>query len=127
MNKEDIKSGDILVSNEGKIAYVRGFNKTGLKVFIDGQRNNILDEQLHFWNLDNPIKDNRLVCDYTFAVRFNQFLDWIPKDWWMSQPHYYEEFNSMKSYAQNLLRYQIYTATDKSEIDYLKRLKLWPQ
>jgi hypothetical protein len=33
----------------------------------------------------------------------------------------------MQDIADRLLKYQIQTATDENEIDYLKRLKLWPQ
>lgn len=75
--------------------------------------------------MKNPIIDNRFVNDYTFAIRFEQFLDWIPKNWWMSQPHYYEEFKYMQMIAERLLKYQIETATDANEIEYLKRLGLY--
>ncbi len=74
--------------------------------------------------LDSPIKDNRIVSDYTFAVRFKQFLDWIPKEWWMSQPHYYEEFEYMQNVADRLLKYQVETVTNENEIKYLKSLNL---
>ena len=72
----------------------------------------------------NPIKDNRLVSSETFAIRFKQFLEWIPQNWWMSQPHYMEEYEYMMSVAKQLLNYQIQTATDEEEINYLKRLNL---
>lgn len=126
MKKEDIKSGYVLVSihDPDRIAYVRQITKNGISVYINKERDIILNEQLHHWKLANPIIDNRLVSSYTFAVRFKQFLDWIPKEWWMSQPHYYEEYNYMKNVAERLLQYQIYTVTDESEIDYLKRLEL---
>ena len=29
--------------------------------------------------MNNPIKDNRIVNSKTFAVRFKQFLEWIPE------------------------------------------------
>ena len=74
--------------------------------------------------MNNPIKDNRIVNSKTFAVRFKQFLEWIPEKWWMSQPHYYEEYEYMKYVSEELLKYQIETATDEEEIDYLKRLNL---
>ena len=74
--------------------------------------------------MNNPIIDNRIVSSKTFAVRFKQFLEWIPEEWWMSQPHYYEEFHYMKNVADKLLKYQIETVTDENEIDYLKRLEL---
>lgn len=72
--------------------------------------------------MKNPIIDNRFINDYTFAVRFKQFLDWIPKNWWNSQPHYYEEFKYMRTVAEKLLKYQIKTATNASEIKYFKQL-----
>ena len=81
-------------------------------------------EQLNHWSYGNPIVDNRIVDSKTFAVRFKQFLEWIPKDWWMSQPHYFEEYEYMINIANDLLKYQIHTATDEEEINYLKRLNL---
>lgn len=81
-------------------------------------------KQLHHLKFANPIKDNRIVSSETFAIRFKHFLEWIPKEWWMSQPHYYEEYEYLMSIAQCLLDYQIQTAKDKIEIDYLKRLEL---
>lgn len=74
--------------------------------------------------MNNPIIDNRIVNSKTFAVRFKQFLEWIPEDWWKSQPHYYEEYEYMKYIAEQLLKYQIETATNKEEINYLKHLNL---
>ena len=74
--------------------------------------------------MNNPIIDNRIINDRTFAIRFKQFLEWIPEEWWMSQPHYYEEYNYLKCISELLLEYQIKTVTDKEEINYLKRLDL---
>ena len=124
MNKENIKPGDILSTEDGKIAHVRKLTKHGVTVYINHERDIILDEQLHHWKLANPIIDNRLVSSYTFAVRFKQFLDWIPKNWVLSQPHYYEEYEYMKNVADRLIKYQIETVTNENEINYLKRLEL---
>lgn len=124
MNKEKIKVGDILESNEGIIAFVDKILPKKVRVWINRKRDYILDEQLQHWKYANPIKDNRIVSDYTFAVRFKQFLKWIPKEWWMSQPHYYEEFEYMKWVAESLLKYQTQTACDEYEIKYLKGLNL---
>ncbi len=74
--------------------------------------------------MNNPIIDNRIVSSETFAVRFKQFLEWIPENWWKSQPHYYEEYEYMKYVAEQLLEYQIETVTNKEEINYLKSLNL---
>ena len=72
---------------------------------------------------DYPIiKDNRIVSDKTFAVRFCSFLENIPKDWWMSQPYLYEEYNYMKNIAKRLLEYQIETMTE-NEIQYFDNIK----
>ena len=124
MNKEQLKVGDYLQSDSGKFAYVNKILPTKVRVYIDGQKDYILDEQLNHWSYGNPIKDNRVVDSYTFAVRFKQFLDWIPKDFYMSGPHILEEYEYMQIIADNLLKYQIQTATKQEEIDYLKRLKL---
>lgn len=67
--------------------------------------------------MENPIKDNRIVNDKTFALRLLSFAletncaDACSED----------EKESMISYSTRLLQYQIETATDKDELDYLKR------
>jgi hypothetical protein len=127
MNKEQFKVGDIIQSDEGTIACVSKILNGKIRVWINNQKDYILDEQLHHWSYANPIKNNRIVDSYTFAVRFKQFLDWIPREFYMSGPHILEEYEYMRHIADRLLKYQIQTATDENEIDYLKRLKLWPQ
>jgi len=124
MNKEQFKKGDYIQSDSGKLAYVDKILPTKIRIWIDGQKDYILDEQLHHWSYANPIKDNRIIDSKTFAVRFKQFLDWIPKNFYMSGPHILEEYEYMQVVSDQLLKYQIQTATDKSEIDYLKRLNL---
>ena len=79
MNKEQLKIGDYIQSDFGKFAYVDKILPTKVRVWIDRQKDYILDEQLNHWSYANPIVDNRIVDSYTFAVRFKQFLDWIPK------------------------------------------------
>ena len=67
--------------------------------------------------MDNPIKDNRIVKDKTFALRLLRFAletqsgDACGED----------EKESMISYSTSLLKYQIETATDQYELDYLDR------
>ena len=124
MTKEKIEFGDTIISDTGIIAHVNKVLPTKIRVWINNQKDYILDEQLHHWELANPIKNNRLVSGKTFAIRFKQFLEWIPKNWWMSQPHYYEEYEYMMHIANSLLKYQIETSKDEEEIDYLKRLNL---
>jgi hypothetical protein len=124
MNKEQLKIGDYIQSNSGKFAYVDKILPTKIRVWIDGQKDYIFDEQLNHWSYANPIKDNRIVSSKTFAVRFKQFLDWIPKEFYMSGPHILEEYEYMQIVADHLLKYQIQTATEDSEIEYLKRLQL---
>ena len=124
MNKKQLKKGDYIQSDSGKFAYVDKILQTRVRVWIDGQKDYILDEQLHYWSYANPIKDNRIVSSYTFAVRFKQFLDWIPKEFYMSGPHILEEYEYMQIIADSLLKYQIQTVTKDFEINYLKRLNL---
>lgn len=124
MNKDKIELGDIIISDTGIIAYVDKILPSKIRIRINNQKDYILDEQLHHWQFANPIKENRIVSDYTFAVRFKQFLNWIPQEWWMSQPHYYEEFEYMKWVAESLLKYQTQTVCDENEIKYLKGLNL---
>lgn len=124
MNKIQLKKGDYIQSDSGKFAYVDKILPTKIRVWIDGQRDYILDEQLHHWSYANPIKDNRIVDSYTFAVRFKQFLDWIPENFYMSGPHILEEYEYMQAISDSLLKYQIQTVADEHEINYLKRLDL---
>lgn len=62
------------------------------------------------------IIDNRLVSDYTFATRFNNFL----KDINVNDAGSYEELEYMKDVASKLLKLQMDTATEQNEINYLK-------
>ena len=124
MKKEQLKKGDYIQSDSVEFAYVDKILPTKVRVWIDGQKDYILDEQLHHWSYANPIKDNRIVNSYTFAVRFKQFLDWIPKEFYMSGPHILEEYEYMKYVADSLLKYQIQTVTKDSEINYFKQLNL---
>lgn len=67
--------------------------------------------------MENPIINNRIVRDYTFALRLLGFaLDTSCND-----PCNEDEKISMISYSTKLLKYQIETAIDKNEIDYLIR------
>ena len=68
---------------------------------------------------DNPIKDNRIVKDKTFAIRLLGFA----LDIQCSDPCSEDEKESMVSYATTLLKYQIETATEIDEITYLDRCK----
>ena len=124
MNKEELKKGDYIQSDTGVNAFVDKILPTKIRVWINGKKDYILDEQLHHWSYGNSIIDNRIVDSKTFAVRFKQFLEWIPQSWVWSQPHYEEEYEYMQIIADHLLKYQIQTATDEEEINYLKRLEL---
>ena len=124
MNKEQLKVGDYIQSDSGEFAYVDKILPTKIRVWIDNQKDYILDEQLYHWSYANPIKDNRIVDSFTFAVRFKQFLDWIPENFYMSGPHILEEYEYMKDIADSLLKYQIQTVTKDSEINYFKQLNL---
>ena len=122
MRKEQLKKGDKIQSNSGQTAFVDVIFPNRVRVWSEGAKFNISDEELENWSYANPIIDDRIVSSKTFAIRFRQFLEWIPENWINSQPHYYEEYEYMKSVANQLLKYQIQTVTDKEEIDYLKRL-----
>lgn len=68
--------------------------------------------------MDNPIKENRIVSDKTFAVRLLSFLKSVQVADACSE----DEKESMINYAKKLLKYQCETATDEEEINYLKRV-----
>jgi len=61
--------------------------------------------------MENPIKDNRIVSDKTFATRFVAFLKDIQVNDVMSE----EELWYLRNVAEYLLSYQIDTVTDKDE------------
>ena len=124
MDKEKIEPGDIIISNSGIKAYVDKILPSKIRVYINNQKDYILKEQLLHWSYANPIIDNRIVDSKTFAVRFKQFLNWIPKEFYMSGPHILEEYEYMQIIADHLLKYQIQTATSEEERNYLKGLKL---
>tara|TARA_R110000782_G_scaffold9407_3_gene30316 strand:+ start:214 stop:462 length:249 start_codon:yes stop_codon:yes gene_type:complete len=66
--------------------------------------------------MENPIKENRIVKDKTFALRLLSFaLETTCADACSE-----DEKESMISYSTSLLKYQIETATDKGELMYLK-------
>ena len=67
--------------------------------------------------MKNPIKNNRIVKDKTFALRLLSFA----LDTQCADACSEDEKESMVSYSTSLLKYQIETATDKYELDYLKR------
>jgi hypothetical protein len=69
--------------------------------------------------MKNPIIDNRIIKDKTFALRLLNFA----MDTNTSDACVEDEKISMISYSVTLLKYQIETATDKEELDYLVRCK----
>lgn len=70
--------------------------------------------------MQNPIKDNRIVNDTTFAIRLKSFIDKVDVCDCMGE----EEKEYIQHVAVKLIKYQVETATDKEEVNYLKRLGL---
>ena len=125
MNKEQLKKGDIIECS-GITAYVvdPNFNDNYVKVSLGNTyraRVLINKDWLSIWNFISPIKDNRIVSDKTFAIRFRNFI----KDVQVNDPASDEEKEYLLNVANQLLRYQIQTVTDEKEINYLKRLNLY--
>ena len=120
MNKEQLKKGDFIEKGD-LVAYVIDPDwKNSVKVSINGIKLLIPFNWLDDWNIANPIKDNRIVSDKTFAIRFRNFI----KDVQVNDPASDEEKEYLLNVANRLLKYQIQTATDESEINYLKRINL---
>jgi hypothetical protein len=71
--------------------------------------------------MDNPIKENRIVKDITFATRLLGFAEDVSVADACSE----DEKEYLVSYATSLLRYQVKTAVDEAEVDYLKRVGVW--
>ena len=125
MNKEQLKKGDI-IECDGITAYVvdPNFNDNYIKVNLGNTyraRVLINKDWISIWNFVSPIKDNRIVSNETFAIRFRNFI----KDVQVNDPASDEEKEYLLNVANQLLKYQIQTATDEKEINYLKRLNLY--
>ena len=124
MNKEQLKKGDIIECN-GITAYVvdPNYKENYVKVNLGNTcraRVLINKDWLSVWNFVSPIKDNRIVSDKTFAIRFKNFISDISVNDACSE----EEKEYFLNVSNQLLKYQIQTVTDESEINYLKRLDL---
>ena len=65
--------------------------------------------------MENPIKDNRIINDTTFALRFKNFIQNVNV---CDQPSE-EEKDYLLMVADSLLRFQVGTATDSKELAYL--------
>lgn len=68
--------------------------------------------------LINPILDNRVVSDITFATRFAEFLKGCRPLNQIDE----EELEYLKSVAGKLLTYQVATLEDNNEKDYFRNL-----
>lgn len=73
--------------------------------------------------MNNPIQNNRIVNDETFAIRLKSFI----KEVKVCDPMSEEEQEYLLAVAGMLLDYQVETATDNDEIDYLKRIGIWKE
>lgn len=72
------------------------------------------------WAIDpfeNPIIDNRIVNDYTFALRLKNFISKVEVNDLPSE----EEKQYLLYVADKLLRYQKLTVMTKGEKEYLKQ------
>jgi hypothetical protein len=69
--------------------------------------------------MKNPIIDNRIVSNQTFAIRFRDFI----KNTNVNDAISEEEKEYLLRVAEDLLHYQIETATDESELRYLENIK----
>lgn len=69
--------------------------------------------------MNNPIKNNRIVNDKTFAIRLREFIKRTDVCDAMSK----EEKEYLLRISKDLLYYQIETATDNSELKYLENIK----
>jgi len=131
MNKKQLKHGDLIeccgitayvLDPNYKNDYVKVVLKTEALLNKDYRVSKALlnKDWLDVWTFANPIKDNRLVNDKTFAIRFKNFIEDIQ----VNDPCSEDEKEYLLTIADRLLSYQIQTATDENEINYLKRLNL---
>lgn len=73
--------------------------------------------------MENPIIDNRIVNDTTFAVRLKSFIDRVDVCDCMGE----EEKEYIQKVAAKLIKYQVETVENQDEINYLKRIGVWKQ
>ncbi len=69
--------------------------------------------------MKNPILNNRIVSDKTFAKRLVSFLSDIQ----VADAISYDELEYLKYVAKKLLDYQLATITDENEKKYFENLK----
>lgn len=70
--------------------------------------------------MKNPIIDNRIVNDKTFAIRLYNFLRQVEVNDLASD----EEQNYLLGVATKLLEYQVKTVTSKEEKQYFNNLNI---
>lgn len=70
--------------------------------------------------MNNPIIDNRIVSDYTFALRLLNFIENVQ----VNDMPSWEEKEYLIDISKKLLEWQKLTAYTKTEIKYLKRNKI---
>lgn len=73
--------------------------------------------------MENPIIDNRIVNDTTFAVRLKSFIDRVDVCDCMGE----EEKEYIQMVATKLIKYQVETVEDEHEKNYLKNIGLWKE
>lgn len=74
--------------------------------------------------MNNPIIDNRIVSDITFATRSKHFIEQEAiKNIASCDCSSFEEWEYLRDVARDLLRYQKETLTDGYELEYLIRTK----
>lgn len=71
--------------------------------------------------MENPIKDNRIISNPTFAIRLLHFIERIK----VNDPASEEEKQMIINITEQLIRYQCKTVTDNDEINYLKRINIF--
>lgn len=122
MNKEQLKHGDLIECCD-IIAYVidANYKDNYIKVNLNGTCKALINKDwLSIWKFVNPIKNNRIISDKTFAIRFKEFI----KNVTVNDACSFDEKEYFLNIANQLLKYQIQTVTNEEEIDYLKRLNL---
>ena len=80
---------------------------------LDNEMNNQLNEIIK--TMENPIKENRIVNDYTFARRLKSFLYDIKVNDQMG----YEEKEYLLSVADKLIKYQLKTCPESEKSYHL--------
>jgi hypothetical protein len=121
MKKNKLNKGDIIINGDLKATVIDpNWKEVCVKVKIKNAQFLLTEHMLNNWKFSNPIINNRIISDKTFAIRLKNFIE----DTVVNDACSLDDKGYLLNVANRLLNYQIDTAADEGEIEYLKGLEL---